>query len=230
MALFIAKLVSAIMAISSTILALAACSESQNNAGGDQADRVVGVPLRCQDRVETAARLMPKPQYETTTRSIIFQATVANYATTLRGIQELEGTANSSSRDGGPTQIKTLIFVRSSDPVKVRVPESQYDWLGFKYAQSDGETNPKRATELLIDPCAKRQNVAAQAAECQWKPYNACRWGITQFAGSLVLNFDTAPQTGRCAQIEILEEHGKSDVVFPFVARAGDCEGSRASS
>jgi hypothetical protein len=94
--------------------------------------------------------------------------------------------------------LKALILLRAGVRATLVVPRAQRQWMQLLYDPSSIWRGSFRVT---LQACRQRRSKAAQRAECRWKPYGACRWRNTQFNGTIYVDFDRAPERGRCAQL-----------------------------
>lgn len=108
--------------------------------------------------------------------------------------------------DFNANPLKALVLLRAGVRATLVVPRPQRQWMQLLYHPSSIWRGSFRVT---LQACRLRRSKAAQRAECRWKPYGACRWRNTQFSGTIYVDFDRAPERGRCAQL-IVRTKGSS--------------------
>ena len=98
-------------------------------------------------------------------------------------------------RDG--QWMKSVARVRAGAQVTLVVPPEQRPWMRLAYAHR--RRGGKAAVTLRA--CRHRRSRAARRRECVWADYTACRSGPTFFSGGFEIDYDEAPQQGRCAEL-----------------------------
>ena len=105
--------------------------------------------------------------------------------------------------------IKALAFVKAGTTVTLSVPPEQRSYLRLMYGH---ERAPLEGVpEVTLAACRRSTSAARQARECRWTPYQACRGRYTQFAGSILVDFDRAPEQGSCSEL-VVRESGRRPV------------------
>jgi hypothetical protein len=118
------------------------------------------------------------------------------------------------------TPMKALAIVRAGGAVTVSVPRDQRPWMWLDYG-SDSAND----FEFLFRPCPRRRTEAEQREACAWEPFTACRSGLTQFNGLIAVDYEDAPNRGRCARLLVRVE-GESEVrrTYAFGPPRGLCD------
>jgi hypothetical protein len=152
----------------------------------------------CRARVE-GGRLKPEPRRDTVIGPAAFPYLRENYRRAAR--------PNPSQSEPPPGldawPVKALALVRSGARIALVVPRDQRPWMQLLYDQA----HPWRGSfRVVLRACRRRRSEAAQRAECGWRPYIACRWRNTQFNGAVYVDFDSAPDRGRCAELIVRVE------------------------
>jgi hypothetical protein len=131
-------------------------------------------------------------------------------------------------RGSGMTGVRSIALVRAGARVTLVVPPEQRRWMRLLFWQGFR----RRVEPLTLRACRRLKSPRAQRRECGWggrPPWNpsnwACRLRYTQFSGGFALDFATAPQRGRCAEL-IVRTKGDSPLrEFLFDPEPGTCEG-----
>jgi hypothetical protein len=97
--------------------------------------------------------------------------------------------------------IKSPAKLRAGAEVTLEVPEEQRSWMSLAYALPRPEV-----AAVTLRACRHRPTPAARRRECKWTAYTACRSGPTYFSGGFVIDYDEAPQQGRCAELIVWVE------------------------
>jgi hypothetical protein len=104
--------------------------------------------------------------------------------------------------------MKSPARLRAGAQVTLVVPPEQRPWMRLAYAQRRGG-----AAAVTLRACRHRRSRAARRRECVWAEgvvgppgsirddYTACRSGPTFFSGGFELDYEEAPQQGRCAEL-----------------------------
>jgi hypothetical protein len=156
----------------------------------------------CRARVE-GGRLTADRSRDTVIGPVAFPYLPANYRRAVRP------NANRSAPPPGfdTFPIKALALVRSGARIVLVVPRRQRSWMQLLYDRAD----PWRGSfRVVLRACRRRRSEAAQRAECGWRPYVACRWRNTQFNGSIYVAFESAPDSGRCAELIVRVEGSRT--------------------
>jgi hypothetical protein len=117
--------------------------------------------------------------------------------------------------------IKALAVVRAGARVTLEVPRRQRRWMKLVYHV---QGRPAYA-ELTLQACRRVRSRRAQRRECGWRPFLACRWRYTQFAGGIALDVAEAPRQGLCAEL-IVRVRGRERPLRErlFAPQPGDCD------
>jgi hypothetical protein len=106
--------------------------------------------------------------------------------------------------------LKSVARLRAGAQVTLEVPREQRSWMRLEYAHRRGGRGVRAVT---LRACRHRRSRAAQRRECGWaegvigRPgqvrddYRSCRAGPTFFSGGFTIDYETAPQQGRCAEL-----------------------------
>lgn len=109
-------------------------------------------------------------------------------------------------RDG--QWLKSVARLRAGAQVTLVVPPEQRPWMRLAYAHRRGGV-----AAVTLRACRHRRSRAARRRECVWAEgvagprgwvggdYTACRSGPTFFSGGFEIDYDEAPQQGRCAEL-----------------------------
>jgi hypothetical protein len=92
--------------------------------------------------------------------------------------------------------LKSVARVRAGGLVTLVVPPEQRPWMRLAYAHRRGGK-----AAVTLQACRHRRSREAQRDECEWTDYTACRSGPTYFSGGFEIDYDEAPQQGRCAEL-----------------------------
>jgi hypothetical protein len=167
------------------------------DAGSDRRDRTASSDARgpvvrdCRERAE-GGRLKPDRHRDTVIGPAAFRYLPENYR------RAAQPNANRSQPPPGldAWPVKALALVRSGARIALVVPRGQRSWMQLLYDQA----HPwKGSFRVVLKACRRSRTEVAQRAECGWRPYVACRWRNTQFNGAFYVDFDSAPDRGRCA-------------------------------
>ena len=113
--------------------------------------------------------------------------------------------------------LKSPARVRAGAEVTLVVPPHQRPWMRLAYAHRRGGT-----AAVTLRACQHRRSRAARRRECVWAEglvgprgsirgdCTACRSGPTFFSGGFEIDYDDAPQEGRCAGLIVWVE-GEQD-------------------
>jgi hypothetical protein len=103
--------------------------------------------------------------------------------------------------------LKSPARLRAGAQVTLVVPPEQRGWMRLAYAQRRG------AAAVTLRACRHRRSLTARRRECVWaegvvgspgsvrEDYTACRSGPTFFSGGFEIDYDEAPEQGRCAEL-----------------------------
>jgi hypothetical protein len=97
--------------------------------------------------------------------------------------------------------LKSVARVRAGARVTLVVPPEQRPWMRLRYAHRRGG-----AAAVTLRACRHRRTRAARRRECVWAEYTACRSGPTFFSGGFAIDYDEAPEQGRCAELIVRVE------------------------
>jgi len=104
--------------------------------------------------------------------------------------------------------LKSPAQLRAGGQVTLVVPPEQRPWMRLAYAHRRGG-----AAAVTLRACRHRPSRTARRHECVWAEgvvesqgslrddYTACRSGPTYFSGGFEIDYDEAPQQGRCAEL-----------------------------
>ena len=96
--------------------------------------------------------------------------------------------------------LKSPTQVRPGAQVTLVVPADQRPWMRLAYAHRRGGT-----ATVTLRACRHSRSRAARRRECVWTEgivgYRACRSGPTFFSGGFEIDYDEAPEQGRCAEL-----------------------------
>jgi hypothetical protein len=174
---------------------------SDAGAGGERAaDTSSPEPGRpvvrdCRDRVE-GGRLSPRRGRDTVIGPAAFPYLPDSYREAARP----DPRRSPPPGDFNAHPFKALVLVRSGLRVTLAVPRVQRSWMQLLYHPSAVWRGSLRVS---LQACRRRASPAGRRAECGWRPHTACRWRNTQFNGAIYLDFERAPQRGRCAQLAL---------------------------
>jgi hypothetical protein len=182
--------------LSGVVVVLLASSDDDGNGNGTAEREPLLGPTRvrgCRERVE-GGRLRGQPVRDTIVGPVAFASLPDNYRIAAR--------PDPARRDPPPPgynahPFKALVLVSAGKRVTLIVPRSQRAWMQLFYVPP-GKKGTWRAR---LQACRRFRSRSAQQRECGWTPYTACRWRNTQFNGSIYVDFDHAPDRGRCAEL-----------------------------
>jgi hypothetical protein len=161
----------------STALAAAALAVS---AGDRPDDAAPAAAVRgCAERVE-GDPLRPRPGRDTIAGPVAFV--------------DLPGSYRYSLRHRG-TPMKSVALVEPGARVTLVVPREMRAWLRLGYAGA--------GHVVTLQACRHARSRAGQRRECGWEPVTACRDDRTYFSGGVDVDFDAAPQQGRCGAVVV---------------------------
>ena len=117
--------------------------------------------------------------------------------------------------------MKALAVLRAGARVTLEVPRRQRAWMKLLY----GRWNEPARNAQTLQACRRLQSRRARRAECEWRPFLACRWRYTQFAGGIALDVVDAPRHGLCAEL-IVHVRGRERPFRErlFAPQPGDCD------
>jgi hypothetical protein len=137
-------------------------------------------------------------------------------------------------RDG--QWLKSVARVRAGAQVTLVVPPEQRPWMRLAYAHRRGG-----AAAVTLRACRHRRSRAARRRECVWAEgvvgapgslrddYTACRSGPTFFNGGFEIDYEEAPQQGRCAELVVwVEGEQEPHRVRLLRVEPGECAGDPA--
>ena len=124
--------------------------------------------------------------------------------------------------------LKSPARVRAGGQVTLVVPPEQRPWMHLAYAHSRSGT-----AAVTLRACRHIRSRAARRRECVWTEglagYKACRSGPTFFSGGFQIDYDEAPEQGRCAEL-IVWVRGQQEPhrVRLLHVEPGECAGDSA--
>lgn len=132
--------------------------------------------------------------------------------------------------------MKSVARLSPGGQVTLVVPPGQRSWMRLAYAQRRGGE-----AAVTLRACRHRRSRAARRRECVWAEgiagppgsirgdYTACRTGPTFFNGGFEIDYDEAPQQGRCAEL-IVWVKGEEEPRRVRLLRVepGECGGASA--
>ena len=182
-------------------MGLSACGEKEAPvaAVSEQPERT------CSERAEGGV-IRPKHGRDSIAGSVAFYVARANFNSTLGPLERDQEVGST-----GWSAIKVLALVKTSDAVAVVVPRSERRWLTLNY-----RPNQRMESTIRLVPCERSAESKEQIEECDWEPVDACRSGVTQFNGAIVVNFAKAPRNGKCARIRVSNDAGESRSLYLF--------------
>jgi hypothetical protein len=137
-------------------------------------------------------------------------------------------------RDG--QWLKSPARVRAGAQVTLVVPPAQRPWMRLAYAH-----HRSGAAAVTLRACRHRPSHAARRHECVWAEgvvgspgsirddYTACRSGPTSFSGGFEIDYDEAPQQGRCAELIVwVKGEQEPHRVRLLRTEPGECAGDSA--
>jgi hypothetical protein len=124
--------------------------------------------------------------------------------------------------------LKSPARVCAGAEVTLVVPPEQRQWMRLAYAHRRGGT-----AAVSLRACRHRRSRAARRRECVWAEgfggYKACRSGPTFFSGGFEIDYDEAPQQGRCAELIVwVEGEHEPHRVRLVPVEPGECAGKSA--
>ena len=124
--------------------------------------------------------------------------------------------------------LKSPARVRAGAEVTLVVPPEQRSWVRLAYAHRRGGT-----AAVTLRACRHRRSRAARRRECVWAEglagYKACRSGPTFFSGGFEIDYDEAPQQGRCAELIVwVQGEQEPHRVRLLRVEPGECAGDSA--
>jgi hypothetical protein len=122
--------------------------------------------------------------------------------------------------------LKSPARVRAGAQVTLVVPSEQRQWMRLEYAH-------RGTAAVTLRACRHRRTRAARRRECVWTEgiggYKACRSGPTFFSGGFEIDFDEAPQQGRCAELIVwVDGEQQPHRVRLVPVEPGECTGDPA--
>jgi hypothetical protein len=127
--------------------------------------------------------------------------------------------------------LKSVARLRAGTQVTLVVPAEQRPWMRLRYAH-----RPGGSAAVTLRACRHRSSLAARRRECVWAEgvvgppgsvrddYTACRTGPTSFSGGFDIDYDKAPQQGRCAELIVwVQDEQKPRRVRLLHVEPGEC-------
>jgi hypothetical protein len=108
--------------------------------------------------------------------------------------------------------IKSVALVRPGARVTLTVPADQRAWMRLKYGGR---------YEVTLVGCRRFKRAGARRRECGHVTAT-CRRGPTPFSGGFDIDFATAPQQGRCAEL-VVSTPGHEPRRVRLFAAPGEC-------
>jgi hypothetical protein len=171
----------------------------------------------CQERVEGPG-VVPDPSRDT----IIGPISLTGLPGAYRGLAATPESEFDLIPGLGIPGIKALAVLRAGARVTLEVPRRQRRWMKLDYNHALGEPARER---LTLQACRRLHSRRARRAECGWRPFLACRWRYTQFAGGIALDVVDAPRHGVCAEL-IVRVRGRDRPLREriFAPKPGECD------
>jgi len=124
--------------------------------------------------------------------------------------------------------LKSPARVGAGAEVTLVVPPEQRQWMRLAYAHRRGGT-----AAVTLRACRHRRSRAARRRECVWTEgvagYKACRSGPTVLSGGFEIDYDEAPQQGRCAELIVwVADDQEPHRVQLLPLEPGECGGDSA--
>jgi hypothetical protein len=119
--------------------------------------------------------------------------------------------------------LKQIVTVPAGATVTLMVPRGERRWFSLMF-----DTAPpvfeRRESAITLEACRRTTSRTQLLRECGHVGGNACRWGYTEFNGGIYVDFDRAPQRGRCARLFVLRPGSSKPIVgYPFVNDPATC-------
>jgi hypothetical protein len=124
--------------------------------------------------------------------------------------------------------LKSPTQVRAGAQVTLVVPPEQRSWMRLAYAHGSGGT-----AAVTLRACRHRRSRAARRRECVWTEgiagYKACRSRPTFFSGGFEIDYDEAPEQGRCAELIVWVDGEQEPHRVPLLrVQPDECVGDSA--
>jgi hypothetical protein len=120
--------------------------------------------------------------------------------------------------------MKQIVTVPAGMTITVVVPRGQRRWFALGFDTSTPRRFERPGPAITFKACRRTKSRAQLLRECDHVGGNACRWGYTEFNGGIYVDFDRAPQRGRCALLYVQRAGTRKPIVgYPFVNDASTC-------
>jgi hypothetical protein len=120
--------------------------------------------------------------------------------------------------------MKEAVTVPAGMTVTVIVPRRERRWFALMFDTSAPHALERPESAITFKACRRTKSRAQLLRECGHLGGNACRWGYTEFNGGIYVDFDRAPQRGRCARLYVQRAGNSKPIVgYPFVDDPATC-------
>jgi hypothetical protein len=157
----------------------------------------------CRERVE-GGRYPVERHVATFIGPVTFPASSPNFLAHLRSRNLPDRTEMPPGLREYP--MKNLALVKAGLRATLVVPREQRPWMRILY----GGRSQSGEYSVTLQACRRSRSASARRRECGWRPRVACAWINTQFNGGVYVDYERAPDLGRCAEL-IVRSGGRSD-------------------
>lgn len=186
----------AVAAVAVTAALGGADDEERSALGGGAAADV----RDCAERVEGFGPIVPKVGRDAIVGPIAFIGLPITY-------RDAAARPDRDDPNIDLTLLKSVLRVKAGQRVRLVVPEDQRGWMRLVYERPKGDGVDRLTVQACPNPPTRR----AQRRACSgpgWTTFRACRVPYTEFNGAVGIDFGTAPERGRCAEL-IVTARGK---------------------